>query len=186
MQILNKENVFIGIPNTGILRTELVEWLIVQDAIIFMPQAKPHDHCRNIIVEQFLATKCKWLLMVDSDVAPPVNVLEMANNNVKVCSAAVNTAVNREIIPVGMTWNGKGYHHDFKHSTPGVHRVDAVGTGCILIRRDIFEKLQKPYFKFVYKDGMLINGEDFDFSERVGEVHFDSRFICKHYTTLAI
>lgn len=177
---------FIGIPNTGSIRTELAEWLLHQQAVVFMPQAKPHDHCRNIIVNEFLKTGCEWLLMVDSDVVPPIDVLDMVNNNKPVCSAHVSTSVKGEAIPVGMTKNENGYHHDFKHSAPALHKVDAVGTGCILIRRDVFGNLKKPYFKFIYEDGLLVNGEDFDFSERVGEVYFDSRYICKHYTTISI
>jgi len=152
-----------------------------------MPQLKPHDHCRNAIVMQFLETECEWLLMVDSDVVPPGNVVEMIDNDVDVCSAHVSTARNGEVIPVGMTRNEKGYHHDFKHSEPGLHKVDAVGTGCILIKREVFAKLDKPYFRFKYnEDGILINGEDFDFSERAGNIYFDARYKCKHYTTIAI
>ena len=179
-------SVFIGIPNIGTLRTELVSWLLKQKAAIFMPQAKPHDHCRNVIVNEFLKTDCQWLLMVDSDVVPPDNVLDMVHNGVGVCSAHVSTCVNGEVIPVGMTKDKNGYHHNFKHSTPCLHKVDAVGTGCILISRDILEQMGKPYFQFVYKDGILINGEDFDFSERVGEVYFDSRYKCRHYTTISV
>lgn len=179
--------VFIGIPNTGLLRTELVEWLMLQDDCdIFMPQAKPHDHCRNIIVNRFLETDYQWLLMVDSDIVPPNNVLGMIDNDVPVCAAYARTMSNGELIPVGMTKDDVGYHHDFKHSELGLHKVDAVGTGCILIKREVFERLDKPYFKFMYQDGLLINGEDFDFSERVGEIYFDSRYKCKHYTTIAI
>lgn len=177
---------FIGIPNTGHLRTELVDWLMRQKAAIFMPQAKPHDHCRNIIVNEFLKTDCEWLLMVDSDVVPPMNVLDMIDNNVPVCSAYVCTFSNGELVPVGMTKTENGYCHNFDKTEKGLNKVDAVGTGCILIRRDVFDKLGKPYFKFVYEDGLLINGEDFDFSERVGEVYFDTRYVCKHYTTIAI
>lgn len=179
--------IFIGIPNTGTLRTELVSWLLKQKAVIFMPQNRPIDYNRNVIVREFLNTDCDWLLMVDSDVVPVTDVLLMANNNVAVCSAHVCTYVKGERIPVGMTKNNKGYHHNFKHSRPGLHKVDVVGTGCVMIRRDVFKKLNKPYFRFIYdKDGMLLNGEDFNFSERVGDVYFDSRQKCLHYTTVAI
>lgn len=184
--MLESYKIFIGIPNTGTLRTELADWLMKQKATIFMPQAKPHDHCRNIIVREFLKTDCDFLLMVDSDVVPPLNVLDMVENNVDVCSAHVST-FNGEIIPVGMTKNKEGYHHDFKHSELGLHKVDAVGTGCILIKREVFAKIDKPYFRFKYdEDGILTNGEDFDFSERVKEVYFDARYKCKHFTTIAI
>lgn len=181
-------NLFIGIPNTGTLRTELAYWLLQQnDADIYMPQLKPHDHCRNDIVKKFLTTKCDWLLMVDSDVVPPDDICNMINNDVDVCSAYVRTTAKGELIPVGMTKNTDGYYHDFRHSKPEMHKVDAVGTGCILIKRKVFDKLDKPYFRFIYdKDGLLVNGEDFDFCERVDEVYFDARYKCKHFTTVAI
>jgi len=187
MQELSNK-LFIGIPNTGILRTELVEWFLQQrSADVFMPQAKPHDNCRNIIVKKFLNTDCQWLLMIDSDVEPPSDILGMIKNDVPVCAAYVRTIMGGELIPVGMTKNKNGYHHDFKHSTPGLHRVDAVGTGCILIKREVFDHLDKPFFRFKYDtNGVLINGEDFDFSERVESVYFDARYKCKHYTTIGI
>lgn len=179
-------SIFVAIPNTGTLRTELVEWLMIHNIKPYMPQAKPHDHCRNIIVDEFLKTDCEYLLMIDSDVVPQDNVLEMVNNNVDVCSAYVRTNYKGEFIPVGMTKNKNGYHHNFKHSKPKLHRVDAVGTGCVLIKRKVFENMAKPYFKFVYKDGILTNGEDFDFCERINNVYFDARYKCKHYTTVGI
>ena len=185
------DKVFLGIPNTGYIRTELMTWIMRSGIQHICPtQAKPHDACRNIIVNTFLRSDLKWLLMIDSDVVPLTKVHEMCLNNLPVCSAHVSTCKGLEVIPVGMTKSeGGGYHHDFKHSNPegAPHRVDAVGTGCIMIRRDVFDKLDKPYFKFIYdSEGLLINGEDFDFSERVGEVYFDPRHRAQHYTTIAI
>ena len=180
------DKVFVAIPNTGILRTELVQWLMALDIKPFMPQAKPHDYCRNLIVEEFLKSDCEWLLMIDSDVVPQCDVLSMVKNDVPVCSAFVCTNLGGEIIPVGMVKNKDGYHHNFRHSAPDLHRVDAVGTGCILIKREVLSTMKKPYFKFIYKDGMLENGEDFDFCERVEGVYFDARFKCLHYTTVGI
>ena len=180
------DKVFVAIPNTGTLRTELVQWLMMMDIKPFMPQARPHDYCRNIIVDEFLKSDCDYLLMIDSDVVPQNNVLEMVKNNVPVCSAFVRTNVNGELIPVGMTKNKDGYYHDYKHSKPNLHKVDAVGTGCIMIKRTVLESMEKPYFKFVYKNGMLTNGEDFDFCDRIGSVYFDARYKCNHFTIVSI
>ncbi len=187
MKTLRK--IFIAIPNTGTIRTETVSWLLGQkDHVLFMPQAKPHDVCRNVIVNEFLKTDSEWLLMVDSDVVPPQNVTQMIENNVDICSAFVCANICGEIIPVGMTKNSEGYHHEFRHSEPLLHKVDVVGTGCILIKRKVFDNLSKPYFRFRYDtEGFLTNGEDFDFCERVEEdIFFDARFVCKHFTVAAI
>jgi hypothetical protein len=183
-----RNKVFIGIPNTGNLRTELVYWLLQQTVEhVWLPIKRPIDANRNYIVNQFLKTDADWLLMVDSDVVPPVNVLEMINNNVPVCSAHVSTLIDGNIVPVGMIKDGDNYLHRWEHSEPGLHEVDATGTGCILIRRDVFDSLDKPYFRFIYnEEGDLIRGEDFDFTDRVGDCYFDSRYVCKHYTTAAV
>jgi hypothetical protein len=186
----NTNKTFVAIPNTGNICIELAQWLLKQqdNIFVFLSNSRPIDHNRNILVNEFLKSDCNWLLMIDSDVAPPVNLLEMCENNVPVCSAYVSTCVANEIIPVGMTKNDTGYYHDFKHSAPELHRVDAVGTGCILIRRDVFDTLKKPYFKFIYDaDGILTKGEDFYFSEKVGrEVYFDARYKCKHTVSVTI
>jgi len=182
-------DVLIAVPNTGTLRTELVEILFEIDCHVMLPINKPIDCNRNFIVHQFLKTDCKWLLMIDSDVVPPIDIIGMKYNDVPVCSAHVSTTKNWEVIPVGMMKDPKnpGYHHDFEHSKPFLHKVDVVGTGCIMIRRDVLENMEPPYFKFVYNEhGMLINGEDFDFCERVDDVYFDARYKCRHYVTWAI
>jgi hypothetical protein len=187
------EGVFLGLPNTGNIRIELMMWVMnsMQSGMrhIAPIQAKPHDHARNLIVKNFLQTDCTFLLMIDSDVVPLTPVNQMCLNDLPVCSAHVSTCKGNEVIPVGMTKDEKGYHHNFKNSNPegAPHRVDAVGTGCIMIRRDVFDTLDKPFFRFVYdEEGLLINGEDFNFSERVGEVYFDPRHKAQHFTTIAI
>jgi hypothetical protein len=184
---VTENKLFIGIPNTGSINTELAFWLLKQKARISMPQAKPHDHCRNVIANEFLATDCTHLLMVDSDVVPPNDVVNMIDNDVPVCSAYARVNIDGELIPIGVTKNENGYHHDYKHSKAGLHKVDAVGTGCILIKREVFEQLERPFFRFQYdNDGILVKGEDFAFTERVKDVYFDSRYKCKHYTTVVI
>ena len=189
------DEVFLGLPNTGHIRVELMSWIIRSRIKHICPvQLKPHDACRNMIVNYFLQTDLEWLMMIDSDVVPVTDILQMVANDVPVCSAHVSICKGREIIPIGMTKDSAGgYFHEFKHSDPSEapYKVDAVGTGCILIHRDVFEAIDKPFFRFVYdENGMIINGEDFDFCERVykfgGEVYFDPRQKANHFTTLAI
>jgi hypothetical protein len=189
--------IMLGVPNTGNLRTELVQW-ILQSGIrnVFFPQERPHDYCRNVIVNEFLHSgfDFEFLLMIDSDVVPVTDILSMAQHNVLVCSAHVCMARGLERIPVGFVRNEQGgYHHDYQHSQPGLHEVDVVGTGCVMIRRDVFASISKPYFKFPYdSDGNRVGGEDFNFCERVQRssdrpaIYFDATQRCLHYTTIAI
>jgi len=190
----NNPSVFLGIPNTGRIHIDLSKWMmynINSFRHISMPQKKPHDHARNYIVNEFLQTSCEWLLMVDSDIIPPMNVLDMVNNNVDVCSAYITINHNGKIMPLAMEKVDGGYRGDMQAKYNELNKVDATGTGCLLINRRIFDRLDKPYFRFVYDDnGMLVNGEDFDFCDRVKklgiDIYFDARYICKHATEAII
>lgn len=191
-------SVFLGVPNTGNLRTELVVW-IMSSGIKHMSfeQQKPHDYCRNMIVETFLETDCEWLLMIDSDVVPQTNILEMIKHDRMVCAPMVRVFNGKQITPVAFRKNPPGeigYRHHYEDDNPenAPVCVDAVGTGCILINRGVFEILPKPYFKFVYDDdGRRVLGEDLYFSELVnsveqGRIWYDPRHRCSHYTTLCL
>lgn len=50
---------------------------------------------------------------------------------------------------------------------PGLQEVDAIGAGCLLIKREVFEKLSRPWFEF--SDRM---GEDMWFCERAREAGY--------------
>ena len=179
--------IFIGVPHTGYIRAELAMWLMKQTAFIELSNARPIDENRNRIVQKFLTTDATHLFMVDSDIIPPLNVLEMAKHDVPVVAAHAVTIKGVERIPVGLVRSeGGGYHHDFKHSKPGLHKVDVVGTGCICIRRDVLENMDPPWFQFGYKDGFVVQGEDFDFSEKVGDVYYDARYRCDHWKEIPL
>lgn len=67
-----------------------------------------------------------------------------------------------------------------------LNRVDAVGTGCILIHRSILERMKPPWFE--YRDGA--QSEDLEFCQRVREelgetVHVDLSTVSGHYKTIA-
>lgn len=192
---MNKPKIFIGIPNIGNIRTELVNWLLSLTKTdyrysLFMPQNKPHDYNRNVIANRFLETNCDYLLMIDSDVVPTNNVLDMYKLDNDIVSAFVRTYKDGYPIPVALKKVEGGYKVD-KEITKGDNIVDVVGTGCIMIKRKVFADLTQPYFKFVYDDkGFLTNGEDFDFCDRVRElgydIHFNTDYTAQHFTTVNI
>lgn len=155
----------------------------------------PVDHARNFAADHFLnQTKSDWLLMIDNDIAPVPNLFEILDD--------LGDHV-RIVAPMTYMWNGKTHapnlvnlHVDEDYFVPtdkphrGKNKVAAVGTGCIFIHREVFEKLDKPYFEFVadYETGAYTMGEDYHFCRKAHEVGFntyaDSRFICGHFHTL--
>ena len=79
----NRKGVYIAVLNQGEIRVELAQILIRMSArndynvYITMPGEKPISNNRNKIVLDFLKRKeFNYLLMLDGDIIPPVNLLE--------------------------------------------------------------------------------------------------------------
>jgi GT2 family glycosyltransferase len=154
----------------------------------------PVEHARNFVADHFLKSNSDWLLMIDNDIAPAPNLLEILDDlkdHVKIVS------------PITVMWNGKhhaptvtqakeeeDYFVPIQKPHRGKNEVSAVGTGCIFIHRDVFKKLVKPYFSFKQdpESRGYIYGEDYGFCKKAKEqgfkVYADSRFICGHFHTL--
>lgn len=161
-----------------------------------------HDASRNGIVEEFLATDCDILWQVDSDVVPPRHVLDLITMHGDKWQAAGAP------YPIFMAQPGEAQrqivvtaykaiepHPETKKPrlapcpTPeeGTEFVDGLATGCLMVKREVFEKLELPYFEFKYdeKTRQPILGEDIGFClklHRLGIQFFtDYGMVCKHY-----
>jgi GT2 family glycosyltransferase len=190
-----KTKVMIGIPNLGYVKTELMAWIINQmknqdyEIHLIMPNHRPCDYNRNVIVEEFLKSGCEWLLQIDDDIAPIHNLLDLIKHNKKIVSADVQTVKGREIIKLAMEQTKDGWKQ--KKLEAGLNEVDAVGTGVLLTHREVYEKLDKPYYKYHYdKDGMLIQGLDFQLCKRAKEkgfkVYYDNDIKVRQHTEVYI
>ncbi len=157
--------------------------------------AQPVERVRNLLVDLFLDSDCDYLLMVDDDIVPPNNILEMAEYG-KDVAAGLCYAINSfsGIFPVAYrkTENGifrGGYDligagNDAENK--GLLKVELVGSGCIMIHRRVFDKIDKPYFKFSFNEDLtkIEESEDFDFCNRVlaagMEIYVDTDRVCGH------
>ena len=64
-------------------------------------------------------------------------------------------------------------------------KVDGVGTGMLLVHRDVFKAIDPPWFKFQYTpDGLIELSEDYYFSEKAKKAGFelfiDPNCVCGH------
>ena len=134
-------------------------------------RAQPVDRCRTLCVRGFLATEHSHLMMLDSDIVPPVECLDLmlAENHPFVCGIApielgdgLCSSVARKLGP-----NTYGFYRDFP-DTP--FDVDASGLSCCLIAREVFERVPEPWFKFEVRPDGNQTGEDIWFCERAAEV----------------
>lgn len=158
-----------------------------------------HDRARNDVVDEFLATDCDLLWFLDSDVVPPTHVLDLVAHHYdkwKVAGAPYPVYQMRpgsdEMSICFTVYNGIG--HDgtkrgiFMTDVPqeGTDFVDALATGCLFIKREVFGKLEKPWFEFKFdpKTRVVTEGEDLGFALKLHDLGIkyfvDYGMACKH------
>lgn len=154
-----------------------------------------HDFARNELVEEFLDTDCDLLWFIDSDVTPSAYVLDLVKNHYDKWQVAGAT------YPVFMSPTRDGtlevvytcYRKNPKTGNltlsgvplKGQEFVDGLATGCLFIKREVFEKLSKPYFEFKFKENReMIEGEDLGFARKLSELGIkyfvDYELVCRH------
>ena len=97
-----RTKIFIGIPTTGEIRTELANWLleIVKNpnyifSVYITGNSTICDN-RNRIVRNFLKSDAEWLMTIDSDVSPSLDILDILKNGKKI------------IAPINFVWKTWG------------------------------------------------------------------------------
>lgn len=152
-----------------------------------------HDYARNGLVEEFLASNADIMWMLDSDVAPPTHILDILDEEWDVAGAPypiMMTPAGQEIPQIVFTaYKGRGAKGYAMADVPqsGKEFIDGVATGCMFIKRHIFDKLDKPYFEFKYDHDSrkLLVGEDLGFCNKVNNLgykfYIDYSMVCKHY-----
>lgn len=159
-----------------------------------------HDYARNAYVEQFLKSDADVLWFLDSDVAPPSDLLDayIENYDKWDCAGApypvFMTPAGWDTPQVVFTVYKRNDTGMYTASVPseGLDYVDGVATGCIFIKRKVLEQLSKPYFEFKYNPETreLVEGEDLGFCKKVSDLGYkffiDYSKVCKHYKKVCL
>jgi len=200
---LPDRDVFIGVPNRGNIVTELSTNLSFWEAKYSVRTYKPYglfplDAARNTVVKEFLETNCKYLWWIDDDIVPPRSTLERMLATMKVSPdihalGAVCFAMKSEPgqyfpYPPTLRMNSDGEYEVFYGE--GVDWVDATGGACVLVRREVYEKIERPYeFKY-HVDGTLALTCDFHIWEKARDLGFnlfiDFDILCDHNRTCSL
>ena len=204
---MKKPKILVGLPTMGnihvMLGITVMSWLSQAykdgdyDLSVYPTVAvQPVDNARNQIVREFLESDCSHLLFVDSDTMPPQSALRQL--------LAVNQPIVSGLTPIieldevkkeyYRKWNCVGMDGKYLSPNTGVIPIKGAGSSCILIRREVFEKLTDPWYRFVYQDDngkTEFNGEPLIISE---DVHFimqavaagipvfcDTSVVCAHH-----
>lgn len=163
------------------------------------PSHKPYENNLHHIVVEFLKSDCDYWLSIDSDNPPvnnPLDLVELDLDVVGLPTPIWHNAGKKGERPV--YWSAYDYASDVdayrEHQVrDGLQQVDAIGTGCFLIARRVFEhpEMQKGAFiRKLYPDGTVHKGNDMSFCERVKGcgftvwAHFG--YPCKHFSELEL
>ena len=123
---------------------------------------------------------------VDADVVPPLGTLQKLLDYDLPIVAGIYPTVNGG----KKTWSfktvGPGWHSR-DHLPKGLAEVIAMGGSTVLIERDVFKRLEAPWFRATYRieDGDYAEKEDEYFSRKAREagyrLYVDPTIVCKHY-----
>lgn len=140
---------------------------------------------RNVIVKYFLKGDYDFLLMIDSDNPPPTNVLDLVDLNLPVIGLPTPIQMSPIKGITEMFWNIFEDDFPIKTKGDGLQEVQMVGSGVMLIRRDVLEKIKNPFTTKRNEADLRIVGTDTAFCKRCKQhdikvyTHWD--FKCKHF-----
>jgi hypothetical protein len=158
--------------------------------------ANPISSNRNLITQRFLASDCDFLLMIDDDVVPLHNPAELCHANLPIIGFPAKVRSTGQTIVWTMYTphvSGEGYSAIDPANIDDMMdlmKVSIVGTGCILVRRDVLENLKAPFHSEFDENGVQVYGTDFAFCRKATGAGFDvytaPHRICEHYKTLGL
>jgi len=195
--MIQKKRIFVAVLNQGNIRPELVLLLHElsnqdkYDLLISYPSDKPIAYNRNKIVQRFLSRKdMDYLMMIDSDIVPPENILNLVDYQKDIITPVLFAYQGDKVLPLAVRLRKEdGFYTPIDpQETTGLQEVDGNGTGCMIIKRNVLEKIRSPFLNRYDADGMKKLGLDFAFCRDAKAkgfsvwCHFD--YICDHYTVV--
>lgn len=188
-----KKSVVIAIPHTGQitagLETRITQWIMEGKYNVkqIFSCIKPTYANRNHIAEEFLKTDAEYLLTIDSDTIPLGNPLDMIEHDKDIVGGVYPTYKNDAFIWLACWLDKDGSYKQYpKKEQVGLKQVDALGTGCMLVKRKVLEALPMPFIDKVREGvGDRELGHDLYFCKRAKEKGFevwaDWSMECEHH-----
>ena len=150
---------------------------------------------RNRIVARFLESGCEKLAMIDDDIAPPVNFLELLDPYVpEYAMVTLPHPMPHPSEPGTMIFSAFDVVEDGlqpKGLWTGINEVGAAATGCVLIGRECLEELGPAPFRISHDPRDAVQSDDFLFCEdlrkegfRIG-CYYDGHFV-DHFRTAGL
>ena len=155
----------IGLPMAG--RLHVPEWSLAFAALNYPSNTnvewvtiKGHEvgEARQAIAEKVVESEIPWLFFLDDDTQPPyfcirrlIYDIQNAAPDVMV-AAGIYCSKTNPPEPLVFKEDGMGAFWDWK--VGDVFECASIGTGCMMIRTEVFKHLEKPWFKTVSETPM--------------------------------
>ncbi len=134
---------------------------------------------RNELIDYGLKTDATHFVFVDWDVVPPVDVFERLNKHNLDIVGGVYYSKDLFKNPLIFKKNNDGNYKNYQGS--GLEEVDFISAGLSLIKREVYERLPKPWY---YSESEKYT-EDFYFCMKAQEagykIYCDFDIIAEHY-----
>jgi hypothetical protein len=170
-----------------------------QVALPFTLDSRSPEQARNKIISQFLEDpgmkNHTHICFIDADTMPdnPFAIEKLLMHDKAVTSGITPIGYKHEE-KFGMYWNarleGAGRNLYLDEMPQKLFKSEFVGGSCLLVRRDVLERLEKPYMKAEYDHDQIefIKGEDYYFCEKIRELVYkiwiDPHVQCHHFHML--
>jgi len=165
-----------------------------------IPTHNPYENNLHHIIGQFMREDHDFWLNIDADNPPMKNPLDLIELDIDIIGFPTPIWHFGQEKPGErpVYWNAYDYVPEkdaYKEHEPrdALQRVDAIGTGCFLIARRVFEnaEMRKGAFaRELHSDGRVNKGNDIAFCERAREqgfevyCHYD--YPCMHFNELEL
>lgn len=159
---------------------------------IMMPTGMPFDHGRNTVCQVTIERGFRWLFFLDDDVIPPPDTIQrLINRDVDIVSGLYYRRAE-PIMPVSLYDSKPKPVFTTNIEFGQLAEVDLVGAGCLLIKRNVLEKMRTP--KMDWFDWLMDRydipedercSEDFAFCRKAKRDHgfkvwLDTTIQCQH------
>ena len=206
IQAENKYKVYFALLNNGPIRREMSSTVIPAmnrtegvELVWENPNktwANPISSNRNKIVKRFLETDCTHLLMIDDDVVPLHNPCTMVFIDRDVVGSPALVRSEGQT----MVWTAYSAHSGgVGYSAIDIDSIDdmfdvievaIVGTGCIMVKREVLENVKEPFHSEFDDDGIQTYGTDFAFCRRATKAGYKvfttTHRRCEHFKELGL
>jgi hypothetical protein len=127
---------------------------------------------RQQLATEALSTECTHILWLDSDMRFPNTIIEsllLHEKDIVACNYSTRVAPH---IPVAFT--SKQDMSQRLYDQTGLNKVTAVGMGCMLVKRNVFNDMELPYFGVEWNhDYTSLIGEDLFFANKADNAGYD-------------